>query len=436
MDQLQTVWAATRENIRPQMTGMSFHTWIDVIVPLTIKNDVLVLEVPSRDIQKTLTDFFFQHLVHSAQQALPSIQDVRLVLPEEREQYVEIGNAEPINVFALNPKYTFDTFVVGGSNHFAHAAALAVAQNPASAYNPLFIYGGVGLGKTHLMHAIGHFAKDNNPSARVMYVTSETFTNELITAIQTDMRLEFRKKYRNVDILLIDDVQFIAKKQAVQEEFFNTFNTLHNAGKQIIISSDRPPKEITSLEERLCSRFEWGLIADIQPPDIETRIAILRNRARIDNLDVSDDVISFIAEHVHSNIRELEGCLTRVVAYSNFRRVPLSLSITAEALKDLLPEVKKREITPQLIKETVADYYSITLDSLNSQRRDREIVMPRQVAMYLCHTLLGLPYLRISYLFERNDHTTAINACRKVSDLLASDERFASSLEDIKKRME
>ena len=216
-----------------------------------------------------------------------------------------------------------------------------MAQNPGTAYNPLFIYGGVGLGKTHLMHAIGHYIKDENPAARVMYVTSETFTNELISAIQQDKRLEFRKRYRNVDILMIDDVQFISKSQATQEEFFNTFNTLHNANKQIVISSDRPPKEIAKLEERLCSRFQWGLITDIQPPDIETRIAILRNRARIDNIEVEDDVLQFIAEHVQSNIRELEGCLTRVVAYSRLRRRPLNLEVTADALKDLLPEVKK-----------------------------------------------------------------------------------------------
>ena len=285
------------------------------------------------------------------------------------------------------------------------------------------------------MHAIGHSVKAKDPSARVMYVTSETFTNELITAIQMDKRLEFRKRYRNVDVLLIDDVQFIAKKQSVQEEFFNTFNTLHNANKQIIISSDRPPKEISSLEERLRSRFEWGLIADIQPPDVETRIAILRNRARLDNLDVDDEIIQFIAEHVVSNIRELEGSLTRVVAYSQLRRRPLTLELTVEALRDLLPDVKKKDVTPQIIKSTVSEYYSISLESLLSERRDREIVMPRQVAMYLCHNMLGIPYKRVSTLFDRNDHTTAINACKRVEEMLSQDSSFASVIEDIKKRM-
>lgn len=436
MEQLQAIWAESRESIRPQMTGMSFHAWIDVIVPLSLQNGVLVLEVPTRDIQKTLNDFYFDILLAAAQQASTAVLDVLLVLPEEREKYINAQPATPINVFALNPKYTFDTFVVGGSNHFAHAASQAVAQNPASAYNPLFLYGGVGLGKTHLMQAIGHYAREANPSLRVMYVTSETFTNDLITAIQTDTRLEFRKRYRNVDILLIDDVQFIAKKQAVQEEFFNTFNTLHNANKQIVISSDRPPKEIASLEERLCSRFEWGLIADIQPPDLETRIAILRNRARLENYDVSDDVIQFIAEHVHSNIRELEGSLTRVFAYSLFRHKPMNIELATEALKDIMPEVKKREITAQLIKETVAEFYLLTVDALSSQRRDREIVLPRQIAMYLCHTMLGLPYLRISYLFDRNDHTTAINACKRITDMMNESETFAGTIEDIKKRMD
>ena len=234
---------------------------------------------------------------------------------------------------------------------------------------------------------------------------------------------------------MIDDVQFISKSQATQEEFFNTFNTLHNANKQIVISSDRPPKEIAKLEERLCSRFQWGLITDIQPPDIETRIAILRNRARIDNIEVEDDVLQFIAEHVQSNIRELEGCLTRVVAYSRLRRRPLNLEVTADALKDLLPEVKKREVTPQLIKQTVAAFYSISVESMDSQRRDREVVMPRQIAMYLCHRMLSLPYKRIAFLFGRNDHTTAMSACDKIDKMIADDPHFASVIEDLKKRM-
>ncbi len=434
MDQVDSIWAAARENLRPQMTGLSFRAWIDAIAPLTIQKNVLILEAPSPDIQKTLQDFYLSNLLAASKAVNDAIVDVKIVLPEDRSAFLH-PVSEPLNIYALNPKYTFDTFVVGSSNHFAHAAALAVAQNPADAYNPLFLYGGVGLGKTHLMHAIGHMVRENDPLARVMYVTSETFTNELIMAIQLDKRLEFRNRYRNVDVLLIDDVQFIAKKQSVQEEFFNTFNTLHNGNKQIIISSDRPPKEISSLEERLRSRFEWGLIADIQAPDVETRIAILRNRARLENLDVDDAIIQFIAEHVVSNIRELEGSLTRVVAYSQLRRRPLTLDLTIETLSDLLPDVKKRDVTPQTIKNTVSEYYSISIENLLSERRDREIVMPRQVAMYLCHDMLGIPYKRVSALFERNDHTTAINACRRVEEMIENDESFASVIEDIKKRL-
>lgn len=435
MEQLETIWAAAKENIRPQMTALSFHAWIDVIVPLALQNGILVLEIPSADIRNTLRDFYFDTLYSAVKASNASINDVKLVLPEDRELYLPRENAEPINVFALNPKYTFDTFVVGSGNQFAHAAALAVAENPAGAYNPMFIYGGVGLGKTHLMHAIGHSVRQNNPGMRVMYVTSETFTNDLITAIQNDQRMEFRRRYRNVDVLLIDDVQFIAKKQSVQEEFFNTFNTLHNASKQIVISSDRPPKEIASLEERLRSRFEWGLITDIQPPDVETRIAILLNRAVQENMDVPRDIIMFIAEHVSTNVRELEGCLTRVIAFSKLKRRPLNLELTKEALKDLLPEIKKPQLTPQLIKETVAAGFNITEQSMLSERRDREIVLPRQIAMYLCHSLLGLPYKRISILFERNDHTTAINACRRIEEMMQEDKGVSAIIADLKTRL-
>ncbi len=437
MENLIEVWSKTCEYIRPNMTDLSYKAWIAVIDPLILKNDILVLQIPNRETLKTLNDFYYDILLDSAKKADSSIENVLLVLPEDREKYVATESfPEQQADITLNPKYTFDSFVVGGSNRFAHAAALAVAQNPGTAYNPLFIYGGVGLGKTHLMQAIAHSVKKSNPSASVTYVTSETFTNELINAIQQDKRIEFRNKYRNVDVLMIDDVQFISKSQATQEEFFNTFNTLHNANKQIVISSDRPPKEIPKLEERLCSRFEWGLIADIQPPDIETRIAILRNRSKKDNVDISDDIILYIAENVHSNIRELEGCLTRVIAYAQLHGQPLNLAIASEALKDLLPDAKSKEITPETIMETVADYYSISVDNMKSQRRDREIVIPRQVAMYLCHSLLNASYQRISMMFERNDHTTAINACNKVKEMIASDQNFKTAVNDIQKRLQ
>lgn len=435
MDQLLSVWTKAREIIRTQMTALSFKAWIDVIEPLNLVNDILVLQVPDKEISKTLTDFYFDLIMDSVKKTNPSINNVLFVLPEDREKYIQKEETYAAPDITLNSKYTFESFVVGSSNQFCHAAALSVAETPGFSYNPLFIYGGVGLGKTHLMHAIGHYVKKNNPSMVITYVTSETFTNELINAIQEDKRMEFRKKYRNVDLLMIDDVQFISKSQATQEEFFNTFNTLYNANKQIVISSDRPPKEIPKLEERLCSRFAWGLVADIQPPDIETRIAILRNRAAQDNIYVSDDIINFIAEHVHSNIRELEGCLTKVIAYSKLKREELSLATTQEALRDMIPDVKKKEITPELIKQTVSEYYSIPVEWMNSQRKDKQIALPRQIAMYLCYQLLGLPHKKIVACFNRVDHTTSMHANDKISAMIEEDENFKMKINDIIERM-
>ena len=438
MDSFKDVLEAAQAYCKTQMAEPTYNLYIDGLEPISFEDSShITLSVRNDFICKIVTDRYLGLLKEAFKTVLGFDVDITLVVPSTPPHEVVLAQQYEANPASPqgNYEFTFENFIKGPSNQFAFAAAQAVAANPSGAYNPLFIYGGVGLGKTHLMHAIGHFINEENPAARVMYVTSETFTNELITAIQQDKRLEFRKRYRSVDILLIDDVQFISKSQATQEEFFNTFNTLHNANKQIVISSDRPPKEIAKLEERLCSRFQWGLITDIQPPDIETRIAILRNRARIDNIEVGDDVLQFIADHVQSNIRELEGCLTRVVAFSRLRRRPLNLEVTAEALKDLLPDVKKREVTPQLIKQTVAEFYSISVESMDSQRRDREVVMPRQIAMYLCHRMLSLPYKRIAYLFGRNDHTTAMSACDKIDKMIAEDARFASVIEDLKKRM-
>lgn len=433
---LNTVWTKSLDLIRQRMTYFSYKSWIETLEPVSYSDDTLVLMVPDADIKKTLTDYYYKDILDCCKQSCAGLANVDLILPEQRKSFVSVPQPENDGYSTLNPKYTFDSFIVGNSNQFPHAAALAVAQNPGLAYNPLFIYGGVGLGKTHLMHAIGHYIKQHNPQARIMYVTCETFSNELITAIQNNKTPEFRKRYREVDILMIDDVQFISRSQSGQEEFFNTFNSLYLENKAIVISSDRPPKEISKLEERLCSRFQQGLITDIQPPDLETRIAILRNRTVHDGFDVSEEVLTFIATHVVTNIRELEGCLTRVVAYSKLRHKPLTLELTSEALKDLLPEIHKQELTPQIIRETVADFYSVSIDMMDSPRRDREIVMPRQVAMYLCHTMLGLPYKRVSFLFGRNDHTTAMSACEKIEKMLETDSAFSMDLEDIKKRMQ
>lgn len=435
MMEMRAMWGKACEHMRSLISAVSYHKWIDPLQPVIVQNGILVVEAPDDVTKNTVVEYYHEYLKNAVTKAEPNILDVLLILPNQRKDFLRIADETVLNTVSLNPKYTFDTFVVGKSNNFAHAASLAVAESPGKAYNPLFIYGGVGLGKTHLMHAIGHAVKAQNPMARIVYVTSEMFTNDLIEALRAGKNVEFRQRYRNVDLLMIDDVQFIANKQSVQEEFFNTFNTLHNAGKQIVISSDRPPKEIKPLEERLSSRFEWGLVADIQPPDVETRIAILRNRAQKENVLVNDEIISFIAEHICNNIRQLEGSLTRVIAYSRLKRTPIHMALVQEALKELLPEVKKVEITPALIKETVAEYYSVSVDSILSQRRDKEVVIPRQVAMYFCHTLLSLPYKRIATLFDRGDHTTAISACNKIATMIEEDPSFKETITNIEARI-
>ena len=435
MEQIKSIWGLARENIRREMSSLSFNRWIEVLEPVTIHNGIFVIQCPDSSTKDTITEYYKDTLRIGVKQANTQIMDIMLILPDQRREFDQNEDTNTPSIYALNPRYTFDTFVVGSSNRYAHAAAQAVAKNPGKIYNPLFLYGGVGLGKTHLMHAIGHAVKQNYPTARVRYVTSETFTNELIEAIRNGKNAEFRQHFRNVDLLMIDDVQFIANRQSVQEEFFNTFNTLHNAGKAIVISSDRPPKEIANLEERIRSRLEGGLITDVQEPDIETRIAILRNKAQQEGKIVDDSIIQFIAEHVPNNIRQLEGSLTKVFFYSNLKEEPVTMSLAREALKDLLPEDKKVEVTPTRIKEIVADYYHINIQSLMSQRRDKEVVVPRQIAMYLCHDMLSLPYKRISLLFDRTDHTTAISACSRIETMMSEDAEFRRSLEDIRKKI-
>ena len=436
MEEINKLWNDTKEQIKLLVPDLSFHKWIDPLVPVIIEHGIFVLEAPDEVTKSTVNKFYLDSIRRGFQKTDPSLADIMIILSSQKEDFINNTAPQKENYpLNLNPKYTFDTFVVGKSNNFAHAAARAVADEPGNAYNPLFIYGGVGLGKTHLMHAIGHSILEKDRNARIVYVTSEMFTNDLIESLRAGKNTEFRQKYRNVDLLMIDDVQFIANKQSVQEEFFNTFNTLHNLGKQIVISSDRPPKEIKPLEERLSSRFEWGLVADIQPPDRETRIAILKNRAQLFHVDVNEDVILFIAEHVKNNIRQLEGSLTRVIAYSRIKNSDITIELAQEALKDLLPEDKKVVITPDRIKNVVSSYYGISVDSLISQRRDKEIVMPRQIAMYLCHTLLSLPYKTISQLFDRGDHTTAISACKKIGSMMETDSVFAEEVNNIKNRI-
>ena len=335
----------------------------------------------------------------------------------------------------LNPKYTFDTFVVGSNNNLAHAAALAVAESPGEIYNPLFIYGGVGLGKTHLMHAIAHFILKNDPKAKILYVTSETFTNELIDAIRNKNNItttEFREKYRNNDVLLIDDIQFIIGKESTQEEFFHTFNTLYESKKQIIISSDKPPKEIETLEERLRSRFEWGLTVDIQSPDYETRMAILRKKEEMEGYNIDNEVIKYIATNVKSNIRELEGALTKIVALSRLNKCDITLQLAEEALKDIISPGSQREVTAELILQIVADHFGLTPLDITSQRRSKEIVYPRQITMYLCRSMMDIPLQSIGKVLGGRDHTTIIHGCEKIAADLKKDDSLKNTIEILK----
>lgn len=331
----------------------------------------------------------------------------------------------------LNPKNTFDTFVIGSGNRFAHAASLAVAEAPAKAYNPLFIYGGVGLGKTHLMHAIGHYVLEHNPSAKVVYLSSEKFTNEFINSIRDNKATEFRNKYRKVDVLLIDDIQFLAGKESTQEEFFHTFNTLHEENKQIVISSDRPPKEIPTLEDRLRSRFEWGLITDITPPDLETRIAILRKKAKAEGLDIPNEVMLYIANQIDSNIRELEGALIRVVAYSSLINKDINADSSMEALKDIIPSSKPKIITILDIQQTVGEYFNVKLEDFKAKKRTKSVAFPRQIAMYLARELTDFSLPKIGEEFGGRDHTTVIHAHEKISNLMQTDVQFQNQMKEI-----
>ena len=347
---------------------------------------------------------------------------------------------DPQNIAtSLNPRYTFDTFVVGSNNQLAHAASLAVAESPAEVYNPLFIYGGVGLGKTHLMHSVAHYVLNNNPSAKVLYVTSEVFTNELIEAIRnrsdTSSIQEFRKKYRNIDILLIDDIQFIIGKESTQEEFFHTFNALHESKKQIIISSDKPPKEFETLEERLRSRFEWGLQVDIQSPDYETRMAILRKKGELEGYTIDDEVLKYIATNVKSNIREIEGALTKVVAVSRLKNIEVNVVLAEEVLKDLISSDVKKSITVESITEIVAEHFNITASDIVSTKKSRNIAHPRQICMYLCRELTEISLKDIGSKLGNRDHSTILHGCNKIADDLKTDSSLQSVIDVLKKKI-
>ncbi|QIB27860.1 chromosomal replication initiator protein DnaA [Caloranaerobacter azorensis] len=433
---LDDIWNDTLKLIKTELTEVSFNTWFKTIEPLTINDNQILLGVPNEFTKGILVARYLILIKNAIKQITNKDFDIKFIIPGE--EITDIGqtiqneiNDNSTSRAQLNPKYTFDTFVIGNSNRFAHAASLAVAEAPAKAYNPLFIYGGVGLGKTHLMHAIGHYILNQNPKAKVVYVSSEKFTNELINSIRDDRNVEFRNKYRNVDVLLIDDIQFIAGKERTQEEFFHTFNALHEANKQIIISSDRPPKEIPTLEDRLRSRFEWGLIADIQPPDLETRIAILRKKAKVENIHVPNDVMLYIATKIQSNIRELEGALIRIVAYSSLTNREVTVDLATEALKDIISNTKPREINVKLIKEIVAQNFNVKVEDFDSKKRTRSIAYPRQIAMYLCRELTDLSLPKIGDEFGGRDHTTVIHAYDKISSDIKNNPELKLKIENI-----
>lgn len=359
-------------------------------------------------------------------------EDIKKIAPPKKKEIVQNSIYEAAN---LNPKYTFDTFVIGNNNRFAHSASLAVAESPGEIYNPLFIYGGVGLGKTHLMHSVAHFILEQNPKTKVLYVTSEEFTNELIEAIRNSTNTAFREKYRNIDVLLIDDVQFIIGKEATQEEFFHTFNSLYNAKKQIIISSDKPPKEMVTLEERIRSRFECGLLADISSPDYETRVAILRKKEEMDGYDISEDVIKYIASNVKSNIRELEGSLNKLMALANLEKREIDLALAEQVLKDLISPGQKKEITPEYIVAMVAEHFNITEADIKSSKRNSSIVQPRQIAMYLCREMTSAPLAAIGRSVGKKDHTTVIHGYDKIKKEMMTSESLANTIEILKKKI-
>ena len=456
--ELDHIWKKTLENIKEKITNPSFNTWFsETKAVMTTAENQLVLQVPNNFIQEWIASQYTDLIEEILADLTGNQWTLILLTPEEVKNFkenkekkdenlknegekevevvdeeIEKDNAESeLNQNGFNPKYTFDTFVVGNSNRFAHAASLAVAEAPAKAYNPLFIYGDVGLGKTHLMQAIAHFILKNNPDYKVVYVSSETFTNELINSIKDDSTVDFRDKYRNIDILLVDDIQFLAGKERTQEEFFHTFNTLHESNRQLIISSDRPPKEIPTLEERLRSRFEWGLITDIQKPDLETRIAILRKKADIENLTIPNEVVIYIANKIQSNIRELEGALIKVIAYSSLVDREIDVDLAREALKDLVNKKKNKsiEVNIERIKQIIVDDYNLKMEDMQSKKRTQNIAFPRQIAMYLSRELTDFSLPHIGNEFGGRDHTTVIHAHNKIKEKIENEADFSDKIE-------
>ena len=434
-----------------EVSDVSYRTWLQPLTPYEFKGNTVTIIVPEQTflayvkkkygllLQVTISEFLDQDCNVDFKVKDQIEEEKQAQAPSLIQKNKAVVSPDVIQSANLNPKYTFDTFVVGSNNNLAHAAALAVAESPGNAYNPLFIYGGAGLGKTHLMHSIGHFILEQNPNMKVLYVTSESFTNEVIESIRSGnatAMTKLREKYRTVDVLMIDDIQFIIGKESTQEEFFHTFNVLHSAGKQIVLSSDKPPKEMETLEERFRSRFDWGLIADIQPPDYETRMAILRKNAEACNKPVDDEIFKYIATNIKSNIRELEGAFNRIIAKSKIEnQSEITMELAEDALKDIINPDKPKEITPELIIEVVAEHFGVSPEDITSKKRNSEFVQPRQVVMYLCRKLTDTSYVNIGKLLGKKDHTTIIHGVNKIEDELKNNDELASKVETIKKKI-
>ncbi len=434
------IWDEALSVIQNRISRQSFEAWFRPLNLGPVEDGRINVLLPNRFFKEWFEEHYLGLLRSALEDLMFTKVEVVLLLPDKEASPSALPRDEPPQRRAsrrprdaavhFNPKYSFDSFVVGSSNQFAHAASLAVAEQLSKAYNPLFIYGGVGLGKTHLLHAIGHLALQRDPRIKVSYVSSEKFTNDLINSIRFDATVEFRNRYRSLDLLLIDDIQFIAGKERTQEEFFHTFNDLYDSSKQLVISSDSLPREIPTLEERLRSRFEWGLIADIQPPDLETKAAILRKKAQAEGVRLPDEVSLFIAKHAKSNIRELEGCLVRLVAHASFTNREVSLELAQEVLKDLTAEQQRLPTIPS-IQKAVADFYGVRVDDLRSRGRNKSIVLPRQVAMHLCREIVKASLSDIGEGFGGKDHSTVIHSCQKVKRKMAGEEAFRKQVHDL-----
>ena len=453
MDNIKDFWQIIKETIQKEynLSSVSYNTWIEPLQFHKLENDTVYIIIPSNQsmavsyISNKYKDFFKVTIA----EMFDTCYDVVFILESDmktEDTSFGLGDAPSGNVTYninlenanLNHKYKFDTFVVGSNNKFAHSASLAVAESPGKAYNPLYLYGGAGLGKTHLMHSIGHFILEQNPNMKVLYVTSEEFTNEVIESIRSGnaaAMTKLREKYRTVDVLMVDDVQFIIGKESTQEEFFHTFNVLHSAGKQIILSSDKPPKEMETLDERFRSRFEWGLIADIQAPDYETRMAILRKNAEGYDRPIDEEIFTYVASNIKSNIRELEGAFNKIIAFAKLNKAELTLSLAEEALKDVIYPNKPTEITPSLIISVVAEHFGVKTEDITSKKRNSEFVMPRQVVMYLCREMTDTSFTNIGKLLGKKDHTTVIHGVNKIEDEMKASEELRNKIEIIKKKI-